>query len=60
MKEYRVVWEIDITAKNMKDAARIALNIQRDYNSEATFFDVTDKLTGAQKTIEIIEEGRLP
>ena len=40
MKTYRVVWEIELDAESPEDAAREALAIQRDPESEATFFDV--------------------
>lgn len=40
MPSYRVVWCIDIDAENPEDAARQALNIQRDPESIATWFDV--------------------
>jgi len=41
MIEYRVKWEIDIEADNDLEAARIALDIQRDSGSDATIFEVT-------------------
>ena len=37
---YRVFWEIDIDANSHKDAAELALIIQRDPESTATVFDV--------------------
>ena len=40
MSEYRVKWEIDIEADSPEEAARIALMIQRDQESEALFFEV--------------------
>lgn len=36
---YRVVWEIDIEAETPEEAARKALEIQRDHSSGATVFD---------------------
>ena len=39
---YRVVWEIDIDAESFEDAARKALDIQRDPESIATCFVITD------------------
>ena len=42
-KHYLVKWEIDITASSPEDAARQALEIQRDKDSEAVTFEaVTD------------------
>ena len=38
MPEYRVVWEIDLDARNPKEAAREALKILRDPSSLALFF----------------------
>jgi len=40
MTEYRVTWEIDVTAEDAEDAARQALKIQRDPHSLATTFTV--------------------
>lgn len=42
MQSYRVVWEIDLDAETPIDAARLALEIQRDPNSLATEFSVLD------------------
>ncbi|MGH2510639.1 MAG: hypothetical protein ACRDHZ_24970 [Ktedonobacteraceae bacterium] len=39
-KHYRVRWEIDIDAASSEEAARQALDIQRDPESTATLFDV--------------------
>ena len=40
MPEYRVKWEIDVEAETPQDAAREALQIQRDTESVATVFEV--------------------
>ena len=40
MTQYLVKWEIDIEADNPEEAARKALEIQRDRNSRALVFDV--------------------
>lgn len=40
MAEYHVFWEIDVEAENEKDAAKIALEIQKDPESIATIFHV--------------------
>lgn len=55
MNSYRVVWEIDIEADTPEDAARQALDIQRDKNSEATVFLVTGR---GGSTLEI-DVGKL-
>ncbi len=41
-KSYLVKWEIDVTASSPEEAAKQALEIQRDINSEALNFDVED------------------
>lgn len=46
MKEYHVQWEIEICADSAEDAARKALEIQRDPNSLATVFRVADLKKG--------------
>jgi hypothetical protein len=38
--EYRVVWEIDLYGKSLRDAAEQALAMRRDQRSSATVFDV--------------------
>lgn len=42
-KEYRVIWEIDITASSHREAAFKAREIQLDPASQATFFNVRDE-----------------
>lgn len=42
MKTYRVEWAIDVEAKDARQAALIALSIQRDHESIATVFDVIE------------------
>ena len=41
--QYKVVWEIDLDAESFEDAARQALEIQRDPASIATCFTITDE-----------------
>lgn len=43
MSMYRVVWEIDLDADSPREAAEIALRVQRDTDSLATVFAVTDE-----------------
>ena len=40
-KQYRVRWEIDVEAKDKRDAAKEALKIQRDPESCALYFEVS-------------------
>ena len=42
MKDYQVTWTIDVYAAGPREAAQIALDIQRDPQSCATCFEVTD------------------
>jgi len=37
---YRVIWEINLSARTPREAAQRALEIQRDPDSSATVFDV--------------------
>ena len=53
-QSYRVVWEIDIDADTPEDAARQALDIQHDYNSDATVFDVIDE-SGTKIRIDLLQ-----
>ncbi len=39
---YKVVWEIDLHAETPREAAEIALRMQRDRDSIATVFEVTE------------------
>ena len=50
--QYRVVWEIDLDAESVEDAARQALEIQRDPESIATCFIVIDE-NGNYRKIDI-------
>jgi hypothetical protein len=40
LREYHVIWEIDVDATSYRQAAKKALQIQRDPGSTATVFDV--------------------
>jgi hypothetical protein len=40
MNSYRVCWSVDVDASSAVEAARKALEIQRDPNSSATCFEV--------------------
>lgn len=43
MREYTVVWRIELTAESAEEAAREAQKIQRDLEGWAGVFDVYDK-----------------
>ena len=46
MTEYLVTWQIDIEADTPEEAAREALKIQRDLDSEAKHFEVQEEKDG--------------
>ena len=52
--EYRVSWTIEVEADSPEEAAREALEIQRDRDSEALFFDVWHD---GEKTEVYLEAG---
>lgn len=49
---YRITWEVDIEAYSPEDAARQALSMQRDPESIATVFQVSDVITGESVTLD--------
>lgn len=51
MKEYRVIWEMEVSAKSPEDAAEQARIAQVDPDTLATIFEVTE--IGAIKIIEV-------
>ena len=51
MNTYRVIWEIDIDARNAPEAVAIAYQIQRDPESTATEFRVRDS-SGSEVRID--------
>ncbi len=51
--QYEVRWIIDIEANSPKDAAKEALEIQRDNGSEAIYFTVTEQVTGNKVDIDL-------
>ncbi len=55
MFEYLVTWEIDLFADSPREAAEQALAIQRDPDSVATVFDVTDE-TGHIEHIDLEDD----
>jgi hypothetical protein len=57
MPEYKVVWEIEISARTPLEAAQMALAIHRDRSSLAKTFTVKDEATGRQIEIDLEEIG---
>ena len=55
-KSYRVRWEIDIDARSVTEAAKKALEIQRDPDSTALFFDVTDNVANNWVGVDLLRE----
>ena len=43
MPEYKLKWEIDLTADTPQEAAIEAMRVQRDVSSIASVFTVTDE-----------------
>ena len=54
MPEYRVEWDIELSARSPEAAAREALRIHRDPTSLATVFTVTNS-RGEQRKIDLTE-----
>jgi len=52
-RPYSVTWSIEIDARTPEEAARKALEIQRDPNSLATVFGVRDESTGQEVTVDL-------
>lgn len=50
LREYCVTWTIDLDASSPEEAARLALEIQRDPTSIATVFDVH---TGTGRSVRV-------
>lgn len=55
MKTYVVTWTIDIDAESDLDAARQALEIQRDPHSIATVFSMCEHGRGTWREIDLQE-----
>ena len=58
MTEYLVTWRIFVEAESAEDAAREALAVQRNPETEATGFDVRDG-AGKEATI-VVREAETP
>jgi hypothetical protein len=56
MKQYYVSWHIDIYADTPQEAARKALEIQRNPDSTATVFEVRDEAEGRTTTVDLLTE----
>ncbi len=54
-KFYTITWEIEFDAESPEEAARMALEVQRDKGSTLLVFDVTDGDTSILKTIDLEE-----
>ncbi len=52
-KEYLVEWAINISAESPEEAAKFALEIQRDPKSLATYFIVTDELENKRTEVHV-------
>ena len=56
MNTYTVTWTIELDAESAHAASVEALKVQRDPDSMATVFEVTDK-NGEVETIDLIDEA---
>ena len=56
--EYQVNWSVNVGAGSFREAAALALEMQRDPDSTAVVFDVINSATGARQTIDLQAEGR--
>jgi hypothetical protein len=56
LKDYLVEWDFDIDAGTPRDAAMLALAVQRNPESTATVFKVTEKRTGDVMIIDLDEQ----
>lgn len=54
--EYEVTWVIQVDAKNPREAAKAAKEIQQDPFTTATNYQVRNEETG-EKTVVDLEEG---
>jgi hypothetical protein len=57
MASYLVEWSIDIEAESPEEAARLALETQRDPDSIATVFFVRSDDRPSGVTIDLLEES---
>ena len=53
---FRVTWEIEIDADSPREAAELALEIQRDPDSEALAFDVERLSTKKTTFVNLLNE----
>tara|TARA_R110000824_G_scaffold106610_3_gene251963 strand:+ start:996 stop:1469 length:474 start_codon:yes stop_codon:yes gene_type:complete len=57
-KSFNINWEIEVTATSPKEAAKLALEIQRDPSSEAVNFDVEELATGEKTEVDLSDETK--
>lgn len=57
--EYQATWQINVDAETPVDAAKTALEIQRDPTSTATVFTVVSD-TGKSTEVDLQELGEVP
>lgn len=53
IKDWRVVWEIDVSGNSPAEAAREAMKIMRDPSSLATIFDVRSHKTNRVEEVDL-------
>ena len=55
--EYVVKWSVNVGAGSFRQAAALALEMQRDPDSTAVVFDVVHTASGARLTVDLQPEG---
>jgi hypothetical protein len=55
---YIVTWQIDIEAGSPRQAAQQALDIQRDSESTATYFEVRKFNTQTVTAVDLLKKGK--
>ncbi len=60
MTSYVVRWEIDIEANSLEEAAKEALKIQRDPESEAIFFEVRRAAANRWQDVDLLKGDTNP
>jgi hypothetical protein len=59
MTQYLVTWQIFVEARTPEEAARDALAVQRNLESDATCFEVLDE-AGREAMVVVHEESQAP
>lgn len=55
-KQYLVKWEIDLSSDSPINAAKLALEVQRDKTNEALAFTVMEQATGEETDVDLLSD----